>query len=269
MKAKEQSTENKLLGGATMAATGIGGMQAMSAYSEQQSDQDAERAMAAYLATFSCRYGVKRVAGGEQNVQLPGGNELINLYSEYVNLANNLKVRKTALDIKPGIESESILDAATSGLYDDVSVGKTSGAFTSLARALQNPDGPDAAAWAQQKSATSDKLKTGLTTAGIGAVAGIVGNQIINKNAPKENSDEILAKRDKITQAVDETIKKIIDSCNNDVNAARKTAQTIKDTIPDWANAPDFNLFVTMAETAQLLESESDIIKLKEHPVCN
>ena len=191
MKAKEQSTENKLLGGATMAATGIGGMQAMSAYSEQQSDQDAERAMAAYLATFSCRYGDKRVAGGEQNVQLPGGNELINLYSEYVNLANNLKVRKTALDMRPGIESEPILDSATSGLYDDVSIGKTSGAFTSLARALQNPDGPDAAAWAQQKSATSDKLKTGLTTAGIGAVAGIVGNQIINKDAPKENSDEI------------------------------------------------------------------------------
>ena len=191
-RAREMSTENKLLGGATMAAAGIGGMQAMSAYSEQQSDQDAERAMAAYLATFSCRYGDKRVAGGEQNVQLPGGNELINLYSEYVNLANNLKVRKAALDIKPGIESESILDAAASGLYDDVSVGKTSGAFTSLARALQNPDGPDAAAWAAQKEETSKQLKTGASIAGVGAVGGAVGNLIINQEdlATSQQKDE-------------------------------------------------------------------------------
>ena len=192
MRAKEQSTENKLLGGASMAATGIGGMQVMSALAEQSADADAEAAMRAYLATFHCNYGGGvNIPGGEKDVQLPGGNELVGLYSEYVNLANDLKVRKNALGMKPGIESESILDSATSGLYDDVAIGKTSGAFTSLARALQNPDGPDAAAWAAQKSDTANKLKTGATIAGIGAVGGAVGNLLINKNAPKENSKEI------------------------------------------------------------------------------
>ncbi|MBQ2016919.1 MAG: hypothetical protein II208_00120, partial [Alphaproteobacteria bacterium] len=192
---KEQSTANKLLGGAAIGATGIGAMQALSAYSEQQSDEDAETAMKAYLATFHCNYGGGiNVKGGEKDVQLPGGNELIGLYAEYVNLANNLKVRKAALDMRPGIESEAILDSATSGLYDDVSIGKTSGAFTSLARALQNPDGPDAQAWAAQKDDSAKKLKTGLTVAGIGAIGGAVGNLLINKDAPKENSKEILDK---------------------------------------------------------------------------
>ena len=195
MRDKEHSTANKLLGGAAIGATGIGAMQALSAYSEQQSDEDAETAMKAYLATFHCNYGGGiNVKGGEKDVQLPGGNELIGLYAEYVNLANNLKVRKAALDMRPGIESEAILDSATSGLYDDVSIGKTSGAFTSLARALQNPDGPDAQAWAAQKDDSAKKLKTGLTVAGIGAIGGAVGNLLINKDAPKENSKEILDK---------------------------------------------------------------------------
>ena len=197
MRAKEQSTENKLLGGATMAATGIGGMQAMSAMAEQSADADAEEAMRAYLATFHCNYGGgMNIPGGEKDVQLPGGNELVGLYSEYVNLANDLKVRKNALGMKPGIESESILDSATSGLYDDVAIGKTSGAFTSLARAMMDPNGADAAAWAAQKSDTANKLKTGATIAGIGAVGGAVGNLLINKNAPKENSKEINKKYD-------------------------------------------------------------------------
>ncbi|MBO5662287.1 MAG: carboxypeptidase-like regulatory domain-containing protein, partial [Alphaproteobacteria bacterium] len=57
MKEKEQSTANKLLGGAAIGATGIGAMQAASAYSEQQADEEAEQAMKAYLATFHCNYG--------------------------------------------------------------------------------------------------------------------------------------------------------------------------------------------------------------------
>ncbi len=183
VRGREMSIANKLLGGATMAATGIGGMQAISALAEQSADADAEEAMRAYLATFHCNYGGgMNIPGGEKDVQLPGGNELVGLYSEYVNLANDLKVRKNALGMKPGIESESILDSATSGLYDDVAIGKTSGAFTSLARALQNPDGPDAAAWAAQKSDTAKQLKTGTTIAGIGAVGGAVGNLLINND---------------------------------------------------------------------------------------
>ena len=270
MKEKEQSTANKLLGGAAIGATGIGAMQAASAYSEQQADEEAEQAMKAYLATFHCNYGGGiNVKGGEKDVQLPGGNELIDLYAEYVNLANNLKVRKAALDLRPGIESEAILDSATSGLYDDVAIGKTSGAFTSLARALQDPEGEDAKAWAAQKDDSAKKMKTGLTVAGIGAIGGAVGNLIINKDAPKENSAEILAKREKITQTLDETIKKIIENCNTETRKAKEVANQIRTTVPDWQNYEEFNEFVTLADSAELLESENDITKIRQHPVCN
>ncbi|MBQ5699777.1 MAG: OmpA family protein [Alphaproteobacteria bacterium] len=206
MRDKEQSTANKLLGAAGIGATGIGGMQMASAMAEQSADEDAETAMRAYLATFHCNYGGgQNIPGGKTNVELPGGNELIDLYSEYVNLANDLKVRKTALDMRPGIESESILDAATSGLYDDVAIGKTSGAYTSLARALMDPNGADAAAWAQQKAETADKKKTGMITAGIGAAGSLVGNLAINSGKDKQNKlDEILNKYDKKKQLLDD-----------------------------------------------------------------
>ena len=198
MRQKEQSTENKLLGAAGIGAVGIGGMQLASAASEQAADADAEAAMRAYLATFHCNYGGgKNIAGGERDVELPGGNELIGLYGEYVNLANDLKIRKAALGMRPGIESESILDSATSGLYDDIAIGKTPGAYTSLARALMDPNGADAAAWAAQKADTAQKLKTGAMTAGIGAVATLAGNLALNSGDTKrEKSAEINAKFD-------------------------------------------------------------------------
>lgn len=207
MKDKEQSTANKLLGAAGIGATGIGGMQMMSAMAEEKSDADAERAMRAYLATFHCEYGGgKNIAGGKTDIELPGGNELINLYSEYVNLANDLKVRKTALDMRPGIESESILDAATSGLYDDVAVGKTTGAYTSLARALMDPTGEDAKKWQEQKQSTADQKKTGMITAGVGAAGSLIGNLAINSGDSKKNKvDEILDKyKDKKNEPVAE-----------------------------------------------------------------
>ena len=76
----------------------------------------------------------------------------------------------------PGIESEEILDKANMGLYDNESLGKTDGAFTSLATALSNPTGADAAEWEAQKAETAEQLKTGAITAGVGAVASIAAN---------------------------------------------------------------------------------------------
>ncbi len=215
MKDKEQSTANKLLGAAGIGATGIGGMQMMSAMAEEKSDADAETAMRAYLATFRCDYGGgKNVAGGTANVELPGGNELINLYSEYVNLANDLKARKTALDMRPGIESEPILDAATSGLYDDIAVGKTSGAYTSLARALKDPTGEDAKKWQEQKQETADKKKTGMITAGVGAAGSLIGNLAINSGDSKKNKvEEILDKFEKKKSQTGKTDDETITEC--------------------------------------------------------
>ncbi len=192
-KANEQSLGNRLLGAATMGSMGIGGMMVASSLAEQNADADAELDMAAYLATFKCDYGAGlNIRGGEVNVELPGAAELIPLYSEYVTLANDLKARKNQLGLKAGIESEKILDSATTGLYDDVGVGITSGVYASLARALQDPDGADAKMWAEQKDKSAQNLKTGAITAGVGAVVGIAGNAInkgIIKNREKSKPE--------------------------------------------------------------------------------
>ena len=185
---REQSTGNKLLGAVGMGATGVGGAMLMSGLAESASDDEAERAMKAYLSTFTCKYGNESVPGGTMNVEIPGGNELIQMYADYVALANDLKVRKEALGMKPGIESEAILDSATSGLYDDVSTGKTQGAYASLARALSDPNSEDAKIWATQREESDEKKKTGAITAGTGAGASLVGNIIsegVDKNKNK------------------------------------------------------------------------------------
>ncbi len=178
-KANEQSLGNRMLGAATMGSMGIGGMMVASSLAEQNADADAELDMAAYLATFKCDYGAGlNIRGGQVNVELPGASELIPLYSEYVTLANDVKARKKQLGLKTGIESEKILDSATTGLYDDVGIGISSGAYASLARALQDPNGTDAKMWAEQKEKTAQNLKTGAITAGVGAAVGLVGNII-------------------------------------------------------------------------------------------
>ena len=192
MKEKEQSTENKLLGAGAMASIGAGGQMIASSLAEQQADEAAELDMTAYLATFRCDFGQGRnIKGGETDIVLPGGNALAPLYTEYVQLAQDLKMRKEALGMAPGIESEEILDKANMGLYDNESLGKTDGAFTSLASALSNPTGADAAEWAAQKAETAEQLKTGAITAGVGAVASIAANIAINenKNAKQEEKE--------------------------------------------------------------------------------
>lgn len=186
----ENSDVNKMLGATGMGATGIGGMMLMQGLAEKAADDDATRAMQAYIATFNCEVGNNRVPGGV-TAEVPGGNELINLYGEYVNLANNVKEMKSELGLRPGIESEPILNSATSGLYDDVSVAGTSGAYASLARALMDPYGKDAAAWAEQTEKTSKNITTGAITAGTGAGVSLIGDltnkAVEKKKAEKEN----------------------------------------------------------------------------------
>lgn len=206
MKKKEQSTANKLIGAAAIGATGIGGMNTLSALAEQQADENAEDAMKAYLETFRCNYGGSlNIKGGERDIVLPGGNALSELYTEYTQLAADLKIRKDALGMRPGIESEEILDKANTGLYDDVGTGITGGAYTSISRALQNPSGEDAAEWQKQKDDTASKLKTGLITTAAGVGIGIAGNTIANAKAPKEDSANINRKYESMKKIFDDT----------------------------------------------------------------
>ena len=213
MREKEQSFGNRMVGGTAMGTMGIGGQMIGSALAEQSADSDAEMDMAAYLATFKCDYGAgKNIAGGTLNVELPGANILLPIYTEYVTLAADLKTRKEALGMAPGIESNEILDAATSGLYDNVSTGVTGGAYASIARALMNPEGADAAAWAAQKAETSEQLKAGAITAGVGALVGISGNVLLNEIGPnkvEERSDEIMSEYDKKRRIIREELEEV------------------------------------------------------------
>ena len=206
MREREQSLANRMIGGASMGAMGIGGMQVASALAEQSADDAAELDMTAYLATFRCDYGAgQNIRGGETNITLPGANILLPLYNEYTTLAADLKSRKESLGMAPGIESETILDAT---LYDNESIGITDGAYTSLSRALSNPTGADAAEWAAQRAETAEQLKTGAIVAGVGAAVGIAGNILTNYvgDQPRERSAEINAKYDALTELHDNTV---------------------------------------------------------------
>ncbi len=189
-KAREQSLPNKILGAAGIGATGIGGMMLASGLAEQNADEDAEQDMRAYLATFRCDYGQGRnIVGGQKNVQLPGASELIQYTTEYKQLATNLKADKEALGMLPGIESEVVFDSATTGLYDDVSIGTQKGAFTSLSRALLDENSADAAEWQEQTQSAKNKTKTGAITAGVGAGGSAIGNLIINHKSDDNKTE--------------------------------------------------------------------------------
>lgn len=200
MRDKENSTENKLLGAASIGATGIGGSQLAQGLSEQKSDNDAETDMKAYLATFKCDYGQgQNINGGEKSITLPGGNVLMPMYTEYKTLAAELKNTKAALGMAPGIESETILDKSTSGLYEYDQAERNASSFASVSASLTGAAGGDA--WDAQKAASANKVTTGALVAGTGIVGGIAGNILINKNSAQESSDEINAKYAKIAAA--------------------------------------------------------------------
>ncbi len=182
--ANEQRNANKILGGASIAATGAGGMMLGMGIAEKNADEKAIAQMENYVATFQCKYGNdNNTKYDTQPTTLPISDELVNLYAEYVTLANNVKTRKEQLGLPRGIESEPILNSATSGLYDDVSSGQRTGMYTSLARAVLDPNGPDATAWAEQTKKSKNYITAGAVVGGVGAVGATTGNLIINKDA--------------------------------------------------------------------------------------
>ena len=203
----EQSLENRMLGGAAMATTGIGAMQLGAAMAEQSADAAAQRDMSAYLATFRCDYGAgANIQGGETNITLPGANTLLTLRTEYMDLAADIKIRKESLGLPPGIESETILDATQHNLYNNESIGITDGAYASVSRALTNTGGDDATELAAMKSETAEQLKSGAIAAGIGAVGSAVANMVINKDAPQERSREITNEYNNKLQTIESEI---------------------------------------------------------------
>ena len=192
-KARAQSKENRLLTAATIAATGVGGMELAQGLAEQRADKVAEQSMNAYTSTMRCRYGNgKQVKAGPEEIELPGGNDenMTKLRNEYFALAADLKERKEALGMKPGIESETILDKSQIGLYDEENIGITDGAYASLYRANMLNSEKDKQLIEEEKETSQNRVIGGATTAGTGVVGGIVGDRMINgKTAKKRNEN--------------------------------------------------------------------------------
>lgn len=186
-KERENSLANRILGAAAIGAAGFGGMQIASSLAEKQADLAAEQDMQAYIATMRCGYGDNKNIKYGENVVLPGGNELFNTVTEYKTLAADLKQRKEALGLAPGIESQTILDSAYTNLYDNTSQTEKQGVYTSVYNALTNEHGEDATEWNEQKADTQNKFNTGATVGGIGVIGGTIGNIIENKIYNKQN----------------------------------------------------------------------------------
>jgi hypothetical protein len=242
-KKREQSTANKLLGGIAMGTMGLETMELASATAEKQAIEDAETAMRAYLATFTCQYtDGKTVAGGVTKVELPGGNELLPLVTEYKLLATDLAERKNMLGIPAGIESELILDKSEMGLYDDESVGITDGVYTSVSRALLDEHSSDAAELSAEKEELQNRIKTSAITVASTAVASIATNLAINggKNNPvAQRADATRAQAYKI-------LEEIIQNCNAAIAAASQE----------------------QSQNIHLLTDFDDLQELQGHPIC-
>ena len=181
----EQSKANRLLTSASTAATGIGTMELMQGLSEQKADKATDADMSAYISTMRCSYGNgKSVKAGADEIELPGGNDanLMKYRSEYTALANDLKERKTALNMMPGIESEEILDKSQMGLYDDENVGITAGNYASRYRAQILGSESDQTQLDEAAKTSKTRVIGGAVAAGAGVVGGIVGDELINQS---------------------------------------------------------------------------------------
>ena len=130
-----------------------------------------------------CKYGNnKQVKAGAEEIELPGGNdsEMMKLRTEYFSLAADLKERKEALGMKPGIESEVIMDKSQTGLYDDENTGITDSSYSSLYRAEMLNSEKDKTQIEDDKSTSKKRVVGGGVAASAGVVGGVVGDSLIN-----------------------------------------------------------------------------------------
>ena len=275
VKENEQSLANRTLTAASIAATGVGTMELAKGLSEQKADKEAQQDMAAYISSFRCEYGDgKQVKGGPDEIVLPGGNDekLMSLRSEYLALAADLKERKTALGMKPGIESEEILDKTAMNLYDDENVGIDSGAYASIYRAQMLGSEEDQAKLDEDAEKSKNRVIGGAVAAGAGIVGGVAGNAIINKDAPKNESKKINDEYDKklaeATKEQEELTQQLNDAIAQNAVAVKKyndELQEHKDQINLIKQSPKdcqslFDDYITEVSTITPVENETDAV---------
>ena len=273
VKANEQSLANRTLTALSTAATGIGGMELAMGLAEQKADKEADQNMTAYIETMRCTYGDgKQVKAGPDEIELPGANneELFNLRNEYIALAADLKARKEALGMKPGIEAEEIMDKSQMGLYDDEFVGITNGTYESLYRAKMLNSETDQAKIEEMQKTSKNRVIGGAVAVGVGVIGGVVGNILINKNAPKNKSEQILNEREQAMTDLNDLMTSIVDDCNERI-------QSVKNSIPTKSEynaavldgeSESYEDYVQRINNISPLSGLSDIERIRDIPTC-
>jgi flagellar motor protein MotB len=194
-----QSWANKGTTALSTLMTGEGAMMAARAIAERKADNEAEREMAEYVSKMKCEYGGGQSVNLGDTETLPGGNEMFSYKTEFKQLAEKLKATKAALNLRPGIEAEVLYDRAETGLYQYQTTERQSGGFTSLSRALMNPEGADAEQWNAQRAETNRNLWVGGALATVGLAGSYIANRAINKDHVKKYK-ELEEKFNKIEQ---------------------------------------------------------------------
>ncbi|MDR1337420.1 MAG: hypothetical protein LBJ73_00110 [Rickettsiales bacterium] len=177
----EETQGNSMLDAVAIGAMGIGVSQIMQGMAEKKADESATLEMNAYMATFRCGIGDQgqNIQYG-QSSEIPGYSaEFMSLKQQYRALAAQLKETKQALGLKPGIESEEILDSAVTGLYDNKSVGKTKNVFDTAQERLDSGD-------------AKKKINTGMVVTGVGLAAGVASN-VINSKGSNQSEQSIMS----------------------------------------------------------------------------
>lgn len=241
--AREKEKAGRATSAIATGATSYGAITALGAMSEQRIDAESETDMAAYLGTIKCNYsGGQTVRGGNADIEIPGGNELLAYYTEYKNTATNLKNTKTALNLPSGLESQTVYDKAETNLYKNASIGRGAGGYTSLARALGDTNSADAAAWAAQKAESAENIKTGALIAAGGLALGIGTNVALNKiyNARHEKLKQAFEEKEKeFIQENPEVVVPQLITPDNTITAGRQEKPTfskIETTEPTLSN---------------------------------
>ena len=267
-KETEQSFANRMLGGVTTAAVGLGSMQLAQGLAEKQADSAANKDMNAYIASMYCLIGndykSSRVELNEKvNIPQPT-REFTNNRSEYLSLANELKTLKSALGLKAGIESEVVVDDL--GLYQNTNKGITDGAYASRYRANAQNDEDDKAELKKESKTTKTRMIVGGVVAGAGMLAGMVGNALINNNN-KSTSSNTKAERDKVKAELQRYMDEEIKKCNTKIQQHKNLAKKIKNN-SDIMQISEYQQYVKDVEAMQLMPDDADITDFKGHKVC-
>ena len=167
---REMSLANRMLGGTTMAATGMGGWMWAEGRAQQRVDDRWNDEITAIYASMFCR------DGGRATPQVEAGTgamapmitvNLVELRYEYMITQADTRLLKAELGLPPGIEAVDIID--TSHLYAGAAAYFT-GNFN-LDTVAERIEAGDAAR----------RANIGMGVAIGGAAAGIAGDAIINR----------------------------------------------------------------------------------------